>query len=102
MAMIINSKFRHEDVHVDGNDYIDCLFEHCNIMYSGGDLPIFERCSFEHNAFSVERAAQRTVKFLKWLHKESGGGQSLALQMLEIDNNRAEGNGAPTGRGPQL
>lgn len=85
MAKFFKRQFKNEDVHFDGNDYEYYSFEHCRLVYSGGDLPSFEGCSFLQSVFATEGAAERAVAFLKWLHAETAGsGQSLALQMLGI------------------
>ena len=60
-------------VHLDGNEYVDCHFDDVRMVYSGGDLPAFERCHFSRFQFHFRDAADRTVRLLQAMTDPGSG-----------------------------
>lgn len=69
-------------VHVDGNVYIGCRFLRCSLVYSGGSLPSFTECFFDHCTFQLEGAADRTMFFLRMLFVL--GGEGVIASVMDI------------------
>jgi hypothetical protein len=63
---------------VDGNQYHDCKFEKCKIVYRGGGVPSIGNCSFDDCTWHFEEAAVRTLIFLRLIYNGMGeGGHTL-------------------------
>lgn len=58
------------DVDIDGNEYLNCRFEHARLIYAGGRPPRFEGCSFDPVQFSFKGPAQNTLVMLKAMASE--------------------------------
>jgi hypothetical protein len=74
-------------VAVDFNEYIDCEFNDCEITFEGGDLPVFENCSFNNCQFSLIRKADNTIRYLSFLYQnmsESGAKAFVEEQIAKI------------------
>ncbi len=61
--------FRDETVKLDGKNFTGCKFIRCNIVYSGGTLPVLDSCLFKDCRWTLEGAADRTAAFMKRLHQ---------------------------------
>lgn len=59
---------------IDGNEYRDCRFEKCLIVYRGGQLPVISSCHFENCTWQFQDAAERTLLFLKSIYHGMGQG----------------------------
>ena len=57
---------------VDGNQYTDCTFDQCRIIYRGGDVPSMNACSFNNCSWHFEEGAERTLLFMKLLYHGMG------------------------------
>jgi len=62
-------KHEGDKVTVDFNEYIDCEFINCEIIYKGGNLPVFENCSFVNCQFSLIEKADNTIGYLSFLYQ---------------------------------
>lgn len=72
MIEIKGKKFLNETVHIDGKTLIDCIFENCSIVYSGGDLPSMVGCNMDPKCrIAFEGAAGRTIVLM---HSMNNGG----------------------------
>lgn len=69
MATYQNQTFNNQSVDIDGNRYEACRFTNCRLVYKGGNLPQFVRCTFSGSDIQLEDAAQATVKYLEGLHR---------------------------------
>ena len=64
--------FNHETVILDGEEFSDCEFRSCRMVYSGGETPVFARCRFDDCDWRFEDAAARTLAQLKLLWSVGG------------------------------
>jgi hypothetical protein len=71
--------FNHETVVVDGESFSDCEFRECRLVYSGGELPVFESCRFDEVEWKFEGAASRTLAYLKLVW---GAGGKAPVQAI--------------------
>jgi len=63
--------FKHSGVELDGQEFIDCIFDHCRIVYPGGPLPRFSgKTVFDTCEFKFEGAAGDTIEMLKLLARQ--------------------------------
>ena len=68
MATIEKRTFRQEELVVDGNSYVGCIFDGCSLKYCGGIQPKFEDCKVLHSELDLQGSAARTVEFLRQWH----------------------------------
>ena len=81
------------DIAVDYNEFVNCTFKDCRILFHGGEFSFAGTVSFERVSFGLGHAANNTVTFLKFLR--AGAPQAFAELMAQ--QTRAPGTAA----GPQ-
>jgi hypothetical protein len=70
---------------VDGNKYLNCRFERCEIVYCGGEIPHMIGCTFDACAWHFEDAAGRTLQFMNLLYHGTGAeGRAMIQQTIEM------------------
>ena len=85
MTAFAKMNFTDADVKVDGNQYEECQFNNCTVIYSGGLVPSFSNCSFDGSRFSFDEAAGRTVALLQaWARPGSGFTQVVLDTFPEL------------------
>lgn len=73
--------FNHETVVLDGENFEDCEFRDCRMVYAGGELPHFGNCRFEGCDWKFDEAAGRTLAHLKLIW--SVGGKAPVQAMIK-------------------
>jgi hypothetical protein len=64
MTLIKGQNFSGTEIILDDNFFLECSFENCTFIYSGGPFK-WEKCAFSgENNFDPKGAAQRVLKFL--------------------------------------
>jgi hypothetical protein len=71
--------YNHETVALDGEDFTDCEFRACRMVYAGGEAPTFASCRFDDCEWKFEDAAARTLAHLKVVWNAGGKAQVQAL-----------------------
>ena len=66
---------------IDGNEYTDCRFERCELIFTGALLPKLVRNHFQDCKYTFDGPAARTVQFMSALY--SGGAQQLIEATFE-------------------
>lgn len=74
-------KFDNASVELDGQTFDGCVFVGCDLIYRGGQLPVFGGCSFQSCEWRLLDAAIRTLAFLL-------DSMRSALLMLLTDSSR--------------
>lgn len=69
--------FDGERLVLDGEQYINCTFTGCALVYSGGVLPMMQYCKFDGCGFVLEESALRTMTFLAELVSGSDKGRDI-------------------------
>jgi hypothetical protein len=69
----------HETVNLDGETFSACEFRDCRLVYSGGELPVFDDCRFEKCDWKFEGAAARTLVYMKLMWGLGGKAPMQAL-----------------------
>lgn len=60
----VDKVFYDTDINLDGNEFVRCTFDGCQIRYSGGEVPKMTDCTFVNVGFAFDHSAGRTVKLL--------------------------------------
>lgn len=68
---------------IDGNEYEDCEFRKCRIVYRGGPLPKMNGCAFFEPQFFMEDAAERTLLLLKGMYHSGDSMRQLVDATIE-------------------
>lgn len=71
--------FNHETVALDGEQFSDCEFRDCRLVYAGGEPPLFEGCRFDSCEWKFEHAAARTLAHLKLVWAQGGKAPVQAM-----------------------
>lgn len=79
MATFENKQFANSKVVVDGQQFVNCVFVNCTLIYRGGDLPEFIRCNFQSSNIQLERQAAQTIVYLRGLYDMGLGGLADAV-----------------------
>ena len=69
MHQHVRNSFTNVAVELDGNDFTDCTFQGCTLIYRGGRGPNMNGCDLRDSKFKFEGAAGNTVAFLKAMSK---------------------------------
>ena len=75
-----------ETVHFDDGDYENCIFEECQMVYSGGTPPRLVGCAFNDCGWTFYDAAARTIRLMGALY--SAGGAAAAMIEVTFENIR--------------
>ncbi len=82
MASYKNETFEGKSITLDGNEYIDCHFKLCNMIYAGGECT-FSGNGVNHNCtWTLSQNAGRTILFLAGLYKM--GATNLIENTFEL------------------
>ena len=57
-------KFFKASIDLDDNQFYDCIFDSCVLVYRGGPSPNIAKCSFSNTFFSFAEAAANTLQFI--------------------------------------
>jgi hypothetical protein len=71
------AKFESETVVLDGSEFTECEFRHCNLVYKGHDAVKLEHCHIVGGTWQFEGAALRTVMLLKGLYLTGHAGKEV-------------------------
>jgi len=74
--------FSNATIIIDGNEYLECKFERCKIVYCGVAVVALNGCSFSDCEWSFDGPAARTVQFMSALYASGGGAKELIEQTL--------------------
>jgi hypothetical protein len=82
---ITDQSFKGSREVMDGNEYENCKFENCTIVYRGGTIPTINNCNFQDCNWLFDDAAQRTLAFMKLLYHGMGAhGPELVESAIRI------------------
>ena len=67
-----SSQFENQQVRLDGNEYNNCVFNSCTILYSGmGTVHLYE-CDFNNCKWQFDGPAANTINFLAGVYRMGG------------------------------
>lgn len=74
MSEFTGKDFNDTSVVIDGNDYIQCTFTGCTLLYRGGIIPKFAGCRLDRCRWVFEDSAIRTIGLLRGMYSGLGAG----------------------------
>jgi hypothetical protein len=86
--------FENVTVQTDGNSYARCEFLNCTLIYSGGDPPSLEGCTFDPPKFAFRGAAGNTLNFLRAMYH--GGFRDYVEATFDDIRSNAKSAGGTT------
>jgi hypothetical protein len=84
MALFKDQTKEHETIVLDGNEFHDCKFQNCELVYCGGQPPKLQHCYFTQCSWKLDEAAKRTVLFLRSVYHSGPGGMELVEGTLKF------------------
>ncbi len=81
MASYVARSFSDTSVELDGNEFIDCVMDRCELVFRGNQLPLLRNNRLRRCRFHFEGAAHHTVYFLAGLVQI--GMKEAVLSMIE-------------------
>lgn len=79
MEDVTGQTFADTEVETDGKTFTDCTFGSCSLLYTGGQHPFFERCTFNDGVtWNFKGGALRTIQFLQRINNDDGGENFIA------------------------
>jgi hypothetical protein len=82
--MAIQQTYTGETIDVDGQEFIKCTFQGCDMVYSGGVTPRMQNCELVDCRWGFDGAALRTIMFMTALYADFGeGGRRVMEETLE-------------------
>jgi len=75
--------FNNATATLDGNEFINCIFQNSELVYEGGTLPTLSNNSFQGQVrVTFHGSAANTIAFLKALAKPGSGFQNAVKEMF--------------------
>jgi hypothetical protein len=71
----VEQSFTDQAITIDGDEYIGCTFTRCQLIFTGGSIPLLTGNTFNGCQWIFDEAASRTIQFMSALY--SGGHKSL-------------------------
>lgn len=81
MAEFKNSTFTNSAIKLDGNEYINCTFKKCEVIYAASGDVSLKGCKFFDTKFTFANSAQRTIQFMTALYH--GGFKKIIEDTFE-------------------
>ena len=87
-----DKQFSGEEVYLDENNFTNCEFHNCILIYGGGDSGSFDNCKFVNSQWGFSGAASNTFSFLAFLYQqvEAGGKESVEYIFESIRKGKDE------------
>ena len=83
MADYLGQDFNSTTLEIDGSVYDQCKFNNCKLIYRGGAIPTFSRCTLDRCEWIWNDAALRTIGFLRGIYSGMGpGGRQMVESIL--------------------
>jgi len=96
VEVISRKKYGKEPLLLDEKVFFDCEFRETILIYTGGDIPSFEKCLFDSVHFNFQGGASNTLQFIQALYhagfKEKIEKTFEAIRNWEPDPSRISGN----------
>jgi hypothetical protein len=84
MATHRGEKFLNERIAVDGNEYRECTFSHCTLLFEGRQIPTMANINMNHCVWEFVGAAKTTMNFLILMyHRYGDGGRDIVESMFK-------------------
>lgn len=81
MSTQASASYNHQTVQLDGEDFSDCSFSACRLVYRGGPAPQFAGCRFDKCEWKFEDEAAQTLQLLKLMW--SAGAKAAVQDIIK-------------------
>ncbi|HTV52203.1 MAG TPA: hypothetical protein VME21_13530 [Steroidobacteraceae bacterium] len=85
-----------QDIAVDYNEFVNCTFRNCRIIFHGGEFSFSGTVHFEQVAFGLGYAASNTLTFMKFLRAAAPQAFAELMAAPTSRNAAAAGSAAQT------
>ena len=75
--------FKNKTIELDGNTFVDCQFDDCELVFRGKDPVDLGRCHFNRPKWQFHDGAGDTITLLRMLYADPVG-RSVVKQALGI------------------
>lgn len=84
MTKNIRNTYKNCTVQLDNNEFVECTFDHCKLIYSGLGPVSLVSCHFTNVGWDFAGPARNTIEFLRGLYHGMGeGGRQLVERTFE-------------------
>lgn len=88
MNKIENQTFENVVVNFDGYQYVNCKFNHCQLLFTGMGIPNLVNCEIRSDcAWTFAGPAQHVISFLSSLYQTTPAGKALVDSIIESIRN---------------
>lgn len=78
----INQRLENQEILLDGNEFVNCRFKHCQLQF-GGVMPIsLSDCDFDSCTFIPIGPAANALNFLGAIYQMGNGGEEVVAGIL--------------------
>lgn len=75
MARHIGCTFKGVRVILDGEEFVNCVFKDCELVFRGAAMPKLHGCEFDHCGFTLDGPSAMTLAFMR--HILVSGGKDV-------------------------
>ncbi len=65
--------YKDATVDLDGDEFVNCQFDGCTLVYHGGQPPTLTGCGFSNTSIRFDDAAGRTLMFMQAIANPKSG-----------------------------
>lgn len=84
LQVVTGKTFKDETVETKNKKFLNCTFDHCEIVFSGEGSLIFSSCSFLNCAWTLIGSAMQTIKFLSNMYTLGESGKSTIEETFQL------------------
>lgn len=75
-----NKSFNDEEVRLDSNEFTNCTFTNCNMVYGGTGTVVMSGCTFNNLKWTFTDAAANTIQFMTAMYQGAGAGGKQLIE----------------------
>lgn len=84
-----NESFTAATLNLDGSEWVNCKFDHCTLIYSGGPTLLAQN-SFEECVWQFTGGAATTIGILSLMYRSGEAGRRSVEEMLDMPSGRLQ------------
>jgi len=84
MTKNIRNTYKNSTVRLDDNEFVECTFDHCRLIYSGTTPVSLVGCHLINVGWEFDGPANNTIQFLRGVYHGMGeGGRELVERTFD-------------------
>jgi hypothetical protein len=88
-------QFTNQTIRVDENEFVNCKFVECRLIFTGAGSASFQSCLFERCEWIFDGAAENTIQYLAAMYNGLGlGGRDIVEGIFESIRQGGVGHGS--------